>query len=162
MLEPVAEFNGGSDQVDRPSVTVLASNSAQGWAEADPETRPPRFDESADRRGPVPLALASERGNVAGLDMEIKPTRIVAIGDSYFVSNASLKTGVGGNIDFFMSAVNWLLEREALMAISPRDPFRVELALDRQRVRWLFLLAVVAVPGVVALTGGIIWWRRRR
>jgi ABC-type uncharacterized transport system involved in gliding motility auxiliary subunit len=162
MLQPIAEFNGGSDQVDRPSVTVLASNSEKGWAEADPETRPPRFDESADRRGPVPLALASERGNVAGLDMEIKPTRIVAIGDSYFVSNASLKTGVGGNIDFFMSAVNWLLEREELMAISPRDPFRVELSLDRKRVRLLFLLAVCAVPGVVVLTGGAIWWRRRR
>ncbi len=162
MLQPVAAFNGGSDQVDRPSVTVLASNSDKGWAEADPDMRPPRFDPSADRRGPVPLALASERGNVAGLDMEIKPTRIVAIGDSTFVSNASLKTGVGGNIDFFMSAVNWLLEREELMAISPRDPFRVELSFDRKRVRLLFLLAVFAVPGVVVLTGGIIWWKRRR
>lgn len=162
MLQPVAEFNGGADQVDRPSVTILASNSDKGWAEADPEMRPPRFDPAADQRGPVALALASERGNVAGLDMEIKPTRIVAIGDSYFVSNASLKTGVGGNIDFFMSAINWLLEREELMAISPRDPFRVELSLDRRRVRLLFLLAVCAVPGVVVLTGGMIWWKRRR
>ncbi|MDP6490191.1 MAG: GldG family protein [Kiritimatiellia bacterium] len=162
MLEPVAELNGGSHQVDRPTVTVLASNTEKGWAEADPETRPPRFDAAADRRGPVPLALASERGNVAGLDMEIKPTRLVVVGDSFFVSNASLKTGVGGNIDFFMSAISWLLEREALMAISPRDPFRVELSLDRKRVRLLFLLAVFAVPGVVVLTGGIIWWKRRR
>jgi ABC-type uncharacterized transport system involved in gliding motility auxiliary subunit len=108
------------------------------------------------------LALVSERGTVTGLDVEIKPTRLVVVGDSYFASNASLKTGVGGNIDFFMSALNWLLEREALMAISARDPMRVELALDRDRVRWLFLLAVLAVPGVVGVTGGMIWRKRRR
>jgi ABC-type uncharacterized transport system involved in gliding motility auxiliary subunit len=162
MLQPVPELNGGSDQADRPAVTILASNSDKGWAEADPEMRPPRFDAATDRRGPVPLALASERGTVAGLDVEIKPTRLVVVGDSYFVSNASLKAGVGGNIDFFLSAVNWLLEREALMAISARDPLRVEPALDRSRVQLLFLLAVGAVPGVVILAGGLIWWKRRR
>ena len=161
-LQPVAALNGGSHQADRPTVTILASNSAKGWAEADPEMRPPRFDEATDTRGPVALALASERGTVVGLDVEIKPTRLVVVGDSYFVSNASIKTGVGGNIDFFMSAVNWLLEREALMAISPRDPLRIELGLDRRRIRLLFLLAVMAVPAVVGLTGGMIWWKRRR
>ncbi len=162
MLEPVIGFEGSTDQVDRPSVTVLASKTEKGWAEADPEMRPPRFDSSADRPGPVPLALAAERGAVDGLDMEIKPTRIVAIGDSYFVSNASLKTGVGGNIDFFMNAVNWLLEREALMAISPRDPLRVELSLDRRKVRLVFGLAVFALPGLVILVGSALWWKRRR
>lgn len=162
MLQPVAALNGGAHQADRPTVTVLASNTAKGWAEADPEMRPPRFDAASDTRGPVPLALAVERGKVAGLEVEIKPTRLVVLGDSYFVSNASLKAGVGGNIDFFMSAVNWLLEREELMAISARDPLRVELALDRRLVQLVFLLAVVAVPGLVALTGGMIWWIRRR
>ncbi|NQU40197.1 MAG: GldG family protein [Lentisphaerae bacterium] len=162
MLQPVAALNGGAHQVDRPTVTILASNSEKGWAEADPETRPPHFDEAADQRGPVPLALAVERGTVAGLDVEIKPTRLVVIGDSYFVSNGSLKAGVGGNIDFFMSSVNWLLEREELMAISARDPQRVELGLDRHLVQLLFLLSVVGVPGLVALTGGLIWWKRRR
>lgn len=162
VLEPVPGFTAEKGQVDRPSVTVLARNTEQGWAESTPEVRPPRFDAATDRQGPVPLALASERGNTDGLEMEIKPTRIVAIGDSCFVANASLKSGVGGNIDFFMSAVNWLLEREALMAISPRDPFRLELGLDRRRVRLLFLLAVVAVPGVGVLVGGTIWWKRRR
>ena len=162
MLQPVATLKRGAHQVDRPTVTVLASNTEKGWAEADPETRPPHFDPASDQRGPVPLAVAVERGTVAGIDVEIKPTRLVVVGDSYFVSNASLKVGVGGNIDFFMSAVNWLLEREELMAISARDPQRVELALDRRLVQVVFLLAVVAVPGLVALTGGLIWWKRRR
>ena len=54
---------------------------------------------------------------VATHELDIVPiiaNRVVVIGDSDFVSNAAL---TGGNSDFFMSALNWLLERAELMAI---------------------------------------------
>ena len=108
------------------------------------------------------MAVAVERGPVSGLEVEISPTRMVVLGDSYFVSNAALRTGVGGNIDFFMSSLNWLLERETLMGISPRVPGELRLDMNRRRLRLAMLVIVGGAPLLAALIGIAIWVRRRQ
>ncbi len=163
VVEPAPGFGSAARaQVDRPQVVPLAMNTERGWAEADLAQQPPRYDEGVDRRGPVSVAVAVERGRVAGLNVEIRPTRLVVVGDSFFVSNGALQSGLGGNVDFMLSAVNWLLEREQLLEIAPRRPDRLELALDRGRARLLFLLCVVGLPAVAGGVGALVWWRRRR
>ena len=149
-------------QVDRPRATSLAANTKDGWLEMDLAQSPPRFDAGVDRRGPISVAVAVERGPVSGLEVEISPTRMVVLGDSYFVSNAALRTGVGGNIDFFMSSLNWLLERETLMGISPRVPGELRLDMNRRRLRLAMLVIVGGAPLLAALIGIAIWVRRRQ
>lgn len=162
VVEALSLANGDAGAAeDRARVSELASNTAAGWAEADLKQYPPRFDEGVDRRGPVSLAVAVEKGSLSGLDVEIEPTRLVVIGGSAFVSNGALKTGVGGNVDFFMNAVNWLLERETLLAIAARSPGIIEHGLSRGRIQLLFLLTSALVPAAVALVGLVIWWKRR-
>jgi len=148
-------------RADKPRVSVLAANSTQGWLEMNLKQSPPRFDKSTDRRGPVAVAVAVEKGPVSGIDVEIRSTRIVVAGDSYFVSNGALSSAVGGNIDFFMSAMNWLLEREALMAISPKDPRELRLDMNRRQLRTAYMLAVGAIPAFVACLGLFVWAKRR-
>jgi len=148
-------------QADRACVTVLAANTPEGWEEMDLRQTPPRFDEDVDRRGPVPVAVAVEKGVVSGIEVEIQPTRMVVVGDSYFVSNGALEGGIGGNIDFFLSALNWLLEREALMGISPKPPGILRLDMDRRRMRSAFGIIVAGVPALAALAGLGVWLRRR-
>ncbi|OGV69258.1 MAG: hypothetical protein A2283_21720, partial [Lentisphaerae bacterium RIFOXYA12_FULL_48_11] len=83
--------------VDRPRVTVLASNTSEGWLETNLKESPARFDSKTDRQGPVSIAVAVEKGPVSGIEVELKPARMVVVGDSLFVSNGALSEGVGGN-----------------------------------------------------------------
>lgn len=146
---------------DRPRVTVLASNTADGWAEKDLDESPPRFDEDVDRRGPVSVAVAIEKGAISGIELEIKPTRLVVFGDSYFVSNGAMRTGVGANGDLFMSALNWLIEREALLAIGPKVPGEIHLGMSRRQIRLAYLIISGGLPAAIAVIGALVWLRRR-
>ncbi len=149
-------------QADKARVYVLARTSEKAWAERDPAQKPPRYDADTDRPGPIGLAAAVEKGPVTDTSGDLSPTRIVVFGDSVFVSNPALAVGAGGNVDLFMSALNWLADREELMALAPKIPERIELGMTRDRMRQAFLIVVFAAPTLVALIGGAVWWRRRR
>lgn len=162
-VEPAATASrAGDPAVDRPKVTVLASSTDESWAETDPAQRPPRYDEGVDRRGPIGVAVAIERGPAGGINVEIRPTRLVVIGDCDFVSNSALSTALGGNIDLFLSAINWLTERESLMAISPKPPGELRLDLSPEQWRTTYLVCVGAVPLTVLLLGLAVWAARRQ
>lgn len=162
-VEPIAATSGTSTiQADKPRVFVLAGSSEKGWAEMDLSQNPARFDAGVDRPGPVPVAVAVEKGPVSGIEVEISPTRMVVIGDSDFVSNGGLKEGGGGNEYFFMNVMNWLIERETLMAIPAKAPGILWLDMNRHQRRMTFLAMTVALPAVVALIGLTVWLRRRR
>lgn len=163
VIEPEAAPSDSPDAlVDKPNVSVLVSNTVQDWAEANLKENPPRYDPGVDRRGPVSIAVAVEKGQVGGIEVEIKPTRLVVLGDSYFVSNGALSSGVGGNVDLFMSALNWLVEREALMGIAPKAPGMLQLEMNQTQKRVAFLVIVGIPAASMALLGFMIWLRRRR
>jgi ABC-type uncharacterized transport system involved in gliding motility auxiliary subunit len=145
---------------DKARVSVLAFTTP-GWAEMNLNESPARFHDGVDRKGPVSVAVAVEKGAMGGIDVEIKPTRIVVIGDSYFVSNGTLEKAVGGNVDFLMSTVSWLLERESLMAISTKSPYELKLDMDASQLRVMTLSIVGILPGLMALTGLLVWLGRR-
>ncbi len=147
---------------DKPSVTVLISNREEGWGETDLEQRPPRYNAAVDRPGPVPIAVAVERGPKGNIDVELPATRLVVIGDSAFISNGALRTGVGGNTDFFMSALNWLLERETMMHISARHPSTLQPEMTRRQWIKAKVILVGGFPGLVMLVGMLVWLSRRK
>ena len=157
-VEPIAESEVGSEQPDKPHGAVLVSCSLSGWAEVNLEESPMKYDPATDRPGPVGIAAAVEKGPVPEIDVKIRPTRLVVFGDSDFVSNNAL---LAGNVDFFMSALNWLLEREELMAISSKTVEQTRLVMNRFQLRVVLWVVVVAMPLAVALIGGLVWVRRR-
>ena len=160
--EPVDGVSSSEDSsADRPRVTVLAANTEGYWEEMDPGESPARFDPDTDRRGPIAIAVAVEKGPVKDVALEIKPTRMVVVGDSDFVSNGALATGVGGNEDFFMGALNWLLERDELLGIGPKTPGELRLNMSARRTAQAYLVVVVAGPLAAALFGFGVWLRRR-
>lgn len=162
-VEPAPGTGRESDTpVDKPKVQVLARATGDAWAEYDLRERPARFDPDVDRRAPVSIAVAVERGPVSGIDVEIKPTRIVVIGDAEFVSNGALESGVGGNPDFFMSAVNWLVERESLLAIAPREPGKLQTDMGQRQWRLVALVTLAGIPLGVCVVGFLVWLARRR
>ncbi len=144
---------------DKPAVAALATCSAMGWAEFDPDDPAVHFDPQVDVPGPVPVAVAIERGPVPGVHVQIRPTRLVVFGDSDFASNGGL---MGANADLFLNSVNWLLDREELLSMAPMAFEEIRLVMDARQLRNLFWIVAVIWPLVVAALGLWVAWRRRR
>ncbi len=153
-------FNTGPEGADRPQVVPLLFSSQKSWSEVEIDAARDVYDEAAgDILGPFPMGVAVERGAVHDLDVQIEPSRLVVIGDSDFVSNGNL---VAGNADFFMNALNWLLDREELMAIAPKPIIEVRLSISRRMLQLMFWLMVAGIPLLPAVAGVAVWIRRRR
>ncbi len=149
----------GREDADRPTVTALAETSPRAWGERNVREKRARFDEGTDLRGPVSIAVAVELGAIPDVEVDVGSTRAVVFGDSDFISNAMLSQA---NLTLFLGAVNWLLDREALIAIGPKTPQEYRLVLTPVQLRNVFLGAVLGLPLVVLIFGAWIWWRRRR
>ena len=151
----------GIHSADRPQVTSLAESSKRSWLESRPNQTPPVFEpKTGDRPGPVSMAVAVEKGAPPGLlDMQIRPSRMIVLGDSWFVSNGGLD---GGNASLFLSTLNWLIDREELMAIAPRPVDNTRLKLSREDTRTLFWCIVSGIPALAALFGIVLWLLRRK
>ncbi len=143
---------------DKPIVSPLATCSPQGWAEFDPDDVSLQFDSQVDIPGPIPVAVAIERGPIPGVHVQIRPTRLVIIGDSAFASNGGL---MGANADLLMNSVNWLLDRKELLAISPKTYESLRLVMDAHQLRKLFWAVGIFLPALVAALGLGVVWRRR-
>jgi len=127
--------------------------------------------ERGDKAGPITVAAAvSAPATVmppapanASPDAPDAPstpeTRVVAVGDSDFVSNRAIR--VPGNRDFFMNALNWLSQQENLIAVRPRQPQDHQLTLTEAQQDGVFFLSLFVVPGLIFATGIFTWWRRR-
>ena len=146
---------------DRPKVTPLALSSKNSWSETQPDQVPAKYDKDTDDLpGPVSMAVAVEKGDTTGLlDMQIRPSRLVVFGDSGFVSNSGL---TGGDASLFMSALNWLLDREQLMAITPKEVDDTRLKLTREKIQILSWSTIGIIPALAALLGTMLWFRRRK
>ena len=148
----------------------------RSWSETtmtqleNPDTLAPETDKG-DTAGPVTIGMAVA---VAGKAPEpAKPvegaaapepppapeTRVAAVGDSDFASNAYL--GVEGNRDLFMNTLGWLAQQESLISIRPREASDRRLTLTAAQITLMFWLSIVVIPGAVLGTGVYTWWRRR-
>lgn len=111
-------------------------------------------------RGAFPLAVAVEKGAVPGVVTGRGSTRMVVVGDSFFLANQLIESV--NNSDFGAFAVNWLLDRQFLLhQLGPRPvrEFRVTLSASQMRTLQWTLLA--GIPVGLLLVGGVVWWRRR-
>lgn len=163
---PVA--GGSSGRTAQPFIET----SPQSWAEADlaslSSSEGVSLDAAkGDQAGPI--SLAATVSVAAPAPAETKPedkeaprpeTRVVVVGDSDFAANFAL--GVSGNRDMFMNMVGWLSQQENLISIRPREPSDRRLTLTYTQQVWMFLTAMVLVPGAVFGAGIYSWWRRRK
>lgn len=138
---------------DAPKAIELATTSADGIA-----SRP---DGRLDRQGsPIPLMVAVEKGAIQGITADRGAARILVVGDSYFLVNKVID--YEANRDFARNAVNWLLNRDALVpgiGTKPMKEYRIVMTTSElATVRWLFM---GAFPGSVLLVGFFVWFRRR-
>ena len=97
-----------------------------------------------------------------GEDLSIRPTRIVAIGDTLSVLNGQLSSRANANRDFFLNCVAWLSGTDAANA-SGADAAALMTGLDRSgRIRFVTVTAVVSPAAVFLVLLGVAFRRRNR
>ncbi|MCH8889969.1 MAG: GldG family protein [Myxococcales bacterium] len=142
--------------------TEIVLTGRESWAERDLE----QFDaegiaefDGEDLLGPVPIAVA---GTVIleGEGDAPQEARLVVFGDSDFASNQML--GRYQNRDLFVNTVNWLLGDVEAISVRPNRPRASGLQMSASQKRGVQILALFAIPEVLAVTGVFIWWTRRQ
>jgi ABC-type uncharacterized transport system involved in gliding motility auxiliary subunit len=135
-------------------ITPLIESSDQSWGETNLQSRSLRYDEGADIRGPLAMAVSAEKDAPEG-----KKARLVIMGSATMATDRVIKTG--GNLDFIVNSINWLAEEEGLISIRPRTPEQRYLFVPPTEASLMALLVVVGMPGLVLLAGVLVWMRRR-
>ena len=119
-----------------------------------------RPNPAKDRRGAIPLMVAVEKGRIKGINLDQGSTRLVVIGDSYFLDNQMIDQLA--NRDFAWQAVDWLLDRsQVLGAIGPRAIKEYKITITPAQLASLRWVLLGAVPGTILLLGVLVWFRRR-
>jgi ABC-type uncharacterized transport system involved in gliding motility auxiliary subunit len=134
---------------------TLVDAAPRGWISP---TRPrnqsrPSFHKGRDVPGPVTIALAMQR-SIHGHNQ-----RIVVVGSGSFLANTY--AGNGGNIDLGINMVNWLSKQDKLITIPPRAAKDNTVNLSKTQLEFISIGLVIVLPLMLALVGGIVWWRRR-
>lgn len=143
---------------------VIATSTLASWSETDIEGNIEFNQDSADRPGPLPIAVTVEaiaelQGAPVIEDGEFVKTNIVVIGDTDFAANQAFASAKNG--DLFINSVNWLAEDFELISIRSKTSAFRELVLtstERDFVRWSGWLLM---PSLIGLAGVWSWWRRR-
>lgn len=89
-----------------------------------------------------------------------KEQRVVAIGDSDFLSNAYL--GSVGNLDVGLRIINWLLHNDEFVDIPARAATDKSLQLSLITISAMGFGYLLVLPLLLAGTGVVVWIRRKR
>lgn len=136
------------------------------WGEVDhvtDENKGVRYDDGKDRGFPVHIAFAATRGGLSGGGVEIPAAKMIVAGNDRFLYDSFLAGpgGQGGNLDFGISALNWLLDRHRLTGVAPKTPREFAFSLTSEQLSSLALYTMIVMPGAAALLGLVVWLRRR-
>jgi ABC-type uncharacterized transport system involved in gliding motility auxiliary subunit len=155
------------------TVTALLETTPSGWGETDLVHLDQLSKGPTDVPGPVTVAVAVSQGApeppadpeapppTAPKPANPKGPRLVVIGDSDFAGTQLLRANVG-NAVFLSNSLNWLVDRPQLLAIPPKKTEQVHLSLTGPEIRAVYLLSLLALPGLAVILGGVVYFKRRR
>ncbi len=136
------------------------------WGETEyvtDENRGVAYDDGIDIGFPVCLAFSSAKGGIRDDRVEIQTSKMIVVGNTKFVYDEFIGGTKGNvaNLDFLMSGLNWMLDRNKLTGLVPKIPSEFKLSLTNEQLGEIAFYTMVAIPGTVALFGVFVWWRRR-
>ncbi|HZH98014.1 MAG TPA: GldG family protein [Fimbriimonadaceae bacterium] len=129
------------------------------WGETDSasaEGSGPFFDPKKDNASPLAIAVGAEKGALSGV--KVDTGRLVLVGNAEFLKDEALTES---GLDFALGSINWLLNREDLIAVAPKERKTFTLNLSEEQIGNIALMVMGGIPAMVALLGFVQWWQRR-
>lgn len=134
----------------------LISTTYNSWGEVtldDLENTGAKYDEGLDFKGPLVLAYTAENS--------ANGSRLILIGDTDFTVNGYLS--YNGNSKLITNSVDWSTGQENLINLTPRTSTnRVVVSPKVYTVGLIFLLVILVIPGIVLLSGILVWIQRKK
>jgi gliding motility-associatede transport system auxiliary component len=171
LTDVATQFIGGTqslviDQKSAPArglrLQKLVESAKGFWGETDYRNKDNvSFDPNKDHAGPLTIAVSVEKGAPADQRIKVDSSRMVVVGNSAFVTSDALRE-VGQNVDFAINALDWLLAREELIGIAPKEATTFSLNLTDRQLNNISLITCGGIPLLVAAIGFAVWWQRRR
>jgi hypothetical protein len=152
----------GRARDDGLTVRTLIKTSPTAWGETSYRLRRnAEYTPGEDLRlkeGLGVLTISERLKPANNLPLSIRGGRLAVFGSSDVVTNNRLSLG---NLNLFLSTVNWCVDRDTQLNIAARPIERYQLPLSQEQMERLRLGLLFIVPGVVALLGFIVYWTRR-
>ena len=138
------------------SLTPLVLTGQQSWGESDIsglQQNQVQFNEGVDYPGPVPLAVAGLNPTTNG--------RVVVVGNTNFAINKNYSAF--GNGDFIINSIDWGAQQDKLINLTPKKTTQRILVPPQNLIMNLLVLgSVILMPGLILITGIIVWSQRRK
>ncbi len=155
----------GGDKANPKTQFLLQTDpSAWGWVSREGamnvDIKSLTFNKATDLPGPMTISAAYDGGS--SLDPakgNITGTRIVAVGSSKFLENATYE-GVSSN--FFTNSLDWLVKKDAILDIAPKKPQQYGVSLSPMQFRTVAWSALFFIPGAALVLGILTWLSRRK
>jgi hypothetical protein len=148
-------------EAEKIRIRPLVQAAEEFWGEIDHAPNQPQgvaYEDGVDSGFPLYIAASADRDGVEDDRVDVQSSRLIVVGSSQFAFNASL-TRPG--LDLLVGAVNTLIDRGNLSGITPKNITRFALHLTDDQLSRLALVVMLAVPGIAALAGLFVRWRRR-
>lgn len=117
-----------------------------------------RYEDGIDHGQPLTVAASADRGGVEDDRVEVQTSRLIVVGSSQFAFDAS---ATPQGMDFLLSSISSLLDRGKLTGVTAKSVTHFALNLTDGQLGRIALFAMVVIPGLSALAGLLVWWRRR-
>ncbi len=148
----------------------LLKTGQNSWGETDFSDAKVKYDEGTEVQGSLAVLVLStkkmpasgaDKSKGAGESKEENPltAKLVVAGDSDFAADQYFN--FSGNADLFLNTASWLAEENNLISIRSRERSSQPIQLSQTQGKLIFILGVLVFPGMVALIGVKVWWRRR-
>lgn len=152
-------------QNERIKLSPLIQAAEPYWGETDyaavDSEHGPQYQDGVDNGQPIIVAVAAEKGGTSDEEIDVATARMVVVGDADFIDDDVLRQAPG-NLDFMVSVINRMLEeRSKLTGIAPKKANQFTLNLTTDQLSRISLYTLVIIPGVAALIGLIVGFRRR-
>lgn len=139
------------------NVEALVRASPRFWGEKHFLEELPVVDEE-DTVPPIYLAASVERGAVQDASERADSSRMVVVGNSTLLDK---QTMLAVNHDFVAATLNWLMNRESNIGITPKPKRSYRIQLTSRQHDLIFWITSITMPGIVLGLGFMIWAGRR-
>jgi ABC-type uncharacterized transport system involved in gliding motility auxiliary subunit len=135
------------------------------WGEKDDflaNNADPVFHPGVDLQPPLTIGWALEKGAVEDQSIQVRSSsRLIVIGNADFIRDECLNRSVP-DTNFLLLGVNWLSDRQTLLAIPPKETPIYTLDLKPGQMDQIVWIVVAGIPMLAAVLGTLVWAARRR